>query len=148
MKSPSLAIGLMTVACGLVLTLVPRLFAEDKDCKISVQFKRVVMPLTKLTDADAKALADILQSYDKSLYKIVNFEKGVQVTGSENGSLPDKCIYEQGEIIKAAKDSGDSGEAIQVGGEKCSPNCKDKLHNDDLVAAVEKLLVNYCSPKK
>jgi len=147
MKTASLAIGSMAIAFGLVLILVPRLFAEDKDC-ISVQFKRVVMPLTKLTDADAKALADILQKYDKSFYKIVKFENGVQVTGSEKGSLQDKYICEEAEIRKEAEDSKASGEAIQIGGEKCTPQCREKLTNDNLVAAVEKLLAKYCPPKK
>jgi hypothetical protein len=148
MKTPTLAIGLIAAAFGFVSTFGPRLFAEDKDCKISVQFKRVVMPVTKLSDEDKTALDGILKKYDKSLYKIVSFEKGVQVTGSEKGSLQDKYIYEEAEIMKAAEDSGDSGEGIQIGGEKCTPHCKDQLHNDDLVAAVEKLLAKYCPPKK
>jgi len=143
MKTPSLVIGLSVAIFGLVLTFVPRLFAEEaKRCKIVVQFKRVVIPVTKLTPLDAKALDGILKKYDKSLYKIVTFRNGV--AGPKEGFLNDKYIREEAAIVKAAKDNRESGEAIQVGGNKCTPACPTTVRNDDLVAEVEKLLKKYC----
>jgi hypothetical protein len=145
MKTPSLVIGLIVAIFGLVLTFVPRLFAEEaKRCKIMVQFKRVVIPVTRLNPDDAKALDGILKKYDKSLYKIVKFDKGVNVAGSEQGSLADKYVREKGEIIRDARKARQSGEAIQVGGLGCTPACPTNVRNDDLVAEVEKLLKKYC----
>jgi len=144
MKTPPLAIGLMTIVFGLVVTFVPSSFAQAKPCEISVQFKRVVIPVTKLTPADEKALYGILEKYNKSLYKIVKFENGEKVAGSERGLLKDTYICEEAAITKAAKENGQSGEGIQVGGIKCTPACSHLFHDEDLVAKVEKLLMNYC----
>jgi hypothetical protein len=143
MKTPSLAIGLTAASFGLVLTFAPRLFAEQaKRCKIMVQFKRVVIPVTRLNPDDAKKLDAILKEHDKSLYKIVTFNNGV--AGPKEGFLNNKYILEEAQIVKAAKDNRESGEAIQVGGNKCTPACSVQLHNDNLVAEVEKLLKKYC----
>jgi hypothetical protein len=121
------------------------------DCKITVQFKRVLMPVTELSPADAKALDEILKNYDKSLYKIVTFENGVKKTGSENGTLEDKYICEKAAIVDAARLSKASGVAIQVAGLGCNPACSKANiveNNDKLVAEVESLLEKYCPQKK
>jgi hypothetical protein len=147
MKTPSAAIQLTAVAFGLTLTFLPSVFAEDKGCKIMVQFKRVLMPPTNLTPADATALDGILKKYDKSLYKIVKFEKGVKVAGSEEGHLPDRYVCEERAIVDAAEASKASGVAIQVGGKGCNPHCIPTLKNEDLVNEVENLLEKYCAKK-
>jgi hypothetical protein len=143
MKIPSFVIGLVAVAFGMMLAFAPRLFADDKKCKIVVQARRIVIPLINLSNADATELNGILHKYDKSLYKIVKVENG-QLVGKPDGSLEDKYICEKATIVQALQDSGEDGEAIQIGGFGCTPACPTRTENDNLVAEAEELLKKYC----
>lgn len=89
-------------------------FGQATPGKVEINADNIVIhPGVKLSKPDATALNNVLQQYDKALYKIEVYNKGK--TSSTSGSLLDMCVDQRTVAeLKQAKEAGQSERAIQM----------------------------------
>ena len=88
--------------------------APDPNAKVEIQSQFILVhPGTTLTVQDVKALNDVLQKFDKSLYKIEVYHDGKVI--NPRGTLSDMKIDQKvAAELADAKKNGGSQRAIQV----------------------------------
>jgi len=89
-------------------------FGQATPGKVEINPDNIVIhPGVKLSKPDATALNNVLQQYDKALYKIEVYNNGK--TSSTSGSLLDMCVDQRTVAeLKQAKAAGQSERAIQM----------------------------------
>lgn len=111
MKSPSGTVRFFVLAGGVALALVVPAFAQDKGT-VTIEEKGIILhPGTTLSQADAKALNDVLKKYDKSLYRIDVYKNGQKKKSL--GQLSDVCL-DSTVVAESAAAKGNSNRTLQV----------------------------------
>lgn len=104
------------VVCAIaIFSCANRLRKTDHTANVTIEDAGIFIPGTQISEADQKALNDVLSQYRTSLYKIQNFENG-KVTKTR-GSLRDKFIGEAtiSRVVENANLNHLTGLATQVG---------------------------------
>jgi hypothetical protein len=87
-------------------------FAQNKTGKVTIGQNVIILhPGTKLSRPDQKALNAVLKKYDKSLYKIDNYQNGEKKTSQ--GQLSDVCL-DRAVVAEVAAAKGNSNRTLQV----------------------------------
>src|SRR4051812_16881534 len=87
---------LLLSICGL-LVAAQELKKQSKDghdlIHVTIQDYGIYIPIAaNVSKADHKAVSDILQKYDKALYRLEMYQKGKLLKKSIEGSLNEMCI--------------------------------------------------------
>lgn len=139
MKTQS-AVNKHVVAVGLVIGIAMVACAQQRKMgegggKVEIKQGGIVIhPTVKLSDADAKAMDNVLAKYDAALYKIETVEDG-KVTKTQ-GKLEDAVITQAAKAEVAMPQPGMSHKRVQV---TCPLPCKD-IQRPPTLAAREELL--------
>ena len=107
-------VGVVLVVIATLTVLTTMGLAQGTSGKVEIKTDSILIhPSTKLSAADAQALDNVLQKYDKSLYKIVTYQNG-QVTKTQ-GTLNDMQIDRTTSAdLAVAQSNGQSERAIQA----------------------------------
>lgn len=112
MKRPSGTVRFFLLAGITALALAVPAVAQDKGT-VTMEEKGIILhPGTKLSQADAKALNDVLKKYDKSLYRIDVYNKNGQKKKSL-GQLSDVCL-DSAVVSEVAAAKGNANRTLQV----------------------------------
>jgi len=90
-------------------------FADEKGDAVTIEKDRILIPGTKVTEKDQRDLNAILAKYDKSFYKLKDYDNGkaTKTMGTLKDSKIDKATAARAAVH--AKDPHFTGSTLQIG---------------------------------